>query len=123
MANGNSTQQPGNNPSDTGGAAGQGMFASLEELDRLIKTWMNEYDSITEDGFDLGVNARLDAPSNDFLTIEYVEAIQQSIGLLSDHNRGMLDFTGNYAEKLAASREAIAGTETGSEASFNGLGI
>jgi hypothetical protein len=125
MANGNPTQQqPGNNSSDTGGAAGQGVTVSLEELDRLISTWKKEYDSIKQDGDSLNQSAALTAvPTDDVITVEYIDAIRQSILTLSAHNRSMSDFSGNYTEKLTACRDAYSGTTANSAASFNGFGI
>lgn len=100
-----------------GGTGGQFMFASLEELDGMIKKWTDERDGILADR-DAIADAyhTVKAPAGDMMSQGQAIASQDSLANMWHHSDSMLKYAENYIAKLNASRKQIAVTEDGAHA-------
>ncbi|HEX6354024.1 hypothetical protein [Actinophytocola sp.] len=97
-----------------GGTGGQFMFASLEELDSLIKRWEDERDGIQRDK-----DAIADAyhmikdPAADVMSRVQASASKDSVANMWHHSDAMLRYAENYIQKLKDSRAQIQVMEDG----------
>jgi hypothetical protein len=97
-----------------GGQGGQFMFASIEELDDVIKKWETERDGISEDR-----NAIAEAyytvrePASDLMSRAQAAASRDSLANMWQHSDAMLTYANNYIAKLKASRDQMQVMEDG----------
>lgn len=107
-----------------GGTGGQFMFASLEELDGVIKKWTDERDGILADR-----DAIADAyhtvrdPAGDMMSRSQATASKDSLANMWHHSDSMLKYAENYIAKLNASRKQIAVTEDGAHARMRSIQV
>jgi hypothetical protein len=105
-----------------GGTGGQFMFASLEDLDTIIKRWETERDGILADR-----NAISEAyysvknPAADPLSKEQADASRDSLANMWNHSQAMLQYAENYILKLKASREQMAVMDEGHRDNFRSI--
>jgi hypothetical protein len=105
-----------------GGTGGQFMFASLDDLNGVIRKWEDERDSIRDDR-----DAIADAyyaikdPAGDPMSRGQASASRDSLANMWNHSNAMLNYANNYIEKLKASREQIAAMEDGAHARMRSI--
>lgn len=91
-----------------GGQGGQFMFASIEDLDDVIKKWETERDGISDDR-----NAISEAyysirePASDLMSRAQAAASRDSLANMWQHSDAMLTYANNYITKLKASRDQM----------------
>jgi hypothetical protein len=105
-----------------GGQGGQFMFASIHELDGVIKKWEDERDGIQAD-----CNAISEAyyairdPAADSMSVEVAGASKNSLANMWSHSNSMLTYANNYIEKLKASRKQMQTMEHGAHSTINSV--
>jgi hypothetical protein len=105
-----------------GGAGGQFMFASLEELDGVIARWEEERDGIKADKDAIAeAYYMIGEPAPDVLSREQAGASRDSLANMWHHSDAMLRYAENYLMKLYASRQQISVMEEGNEARMRGV--
>lgn len=92
-----------------GGTGGQFMFASLDELDAVIKRWETERDGIIADRDQISqAYYSIKKPAGDPMSEEQANASRDSLANLWNHSQAMLQYAENYILKLKASRDQMA---------------
>ncbi|MFL6124462.1 hypothetical protein [Actinophytocola sp.] len=107
-----------------GGTGGQFMFASLDDLNGVIKKWEDERDSIRDDR-----DAIADAyyaikdPAGDPMSRGQASASRDSLANMWNHSNAMLNYANNYIEKLKASHAQISAMEDGAHARMRSIQV
>ncbi|WP_133902381.1 hypothetical protein [Actinophytocola oryzae] len=102
-----------------GGAGGQFMFASIEELDTVITRWEDERDGILADREKISeAYYSITPPAGDSMSRGQATASQDSLANMWHHNDAMLKYAENYIAKLKASRRQMSLNEEGADARF-----
>jgi hypothetical protein len=105
-----------------GGTGGQFMFASLDELDPIIKRWETERDGILADRNVISdAYYSLAKPAGDPMSSDLTSASRDSIANLWNHSQAMLEYAENYIQKLKASRTQMAVMDEGSRDHFRSI--
>lgn len=105
-----------------GGTGGQFMFASLDELDTVIKRWETERDGIIADRNVISdAYYALKPPAADPMSRDLTSASRDSLANLWNHSQSMLLYAENYIQKLKASRRQMSVTEEGSRDHFRSI--
>ncbi|MCA1655331.1 MAG: hypothetical protein LC635_02515 [Pseudonocardiaceae bacterium] len=97
-----------------GGTGGQFMFASLDELNGVIKKWEDEREGILADR-DAIADAyyQITEPAGDMMSRGQADASRNSLANMWQHSDAMLRYAENYIAKLNASRDQMAVMEDG----------
>jgi hypothetical protein len=106
----------------TGGGGGGGayMFASLEELDGVIKQWEDLADELKADND--RVKRAIDqtaTPAGDDVSGNNYSSSNKVLAGMQKHNEELLKYTGHYIAKLKQCRTQMATTEQGNQAKMN----
>jgi hypothetical protein len=105
-----------------GGTGGQFMFASLDDLNDVIKKWEDERDGIRADR-DVIADAyyAVKEPAGDTMSRGQASASRDSLANMWNHSNAMLNYANNYIEKLKASREQISTMEDGAHSRIRSI--
>ncbi|MQA10899.1 MAG: hypothetical protein GEU98_20550 [Pseudonocardiaceae bacterium] len=102
----------GDDASGGGGANGQYVFASFEELQNVINRFKDERDKIREDGEEIRQATQLvEPPAEDMMSRFMGTAAKDSLEQMRNHNKAMLEYAENYIEKLERSLQSMQQNE------------
>lgn len=105
-----------------GGKGGQFMFASLEELDGVIKQWEDERDGIKEDSQKISdAYYAINDPAGDLMSRAQASASRDSLANMWQHSDAMLQYANHYIEKLRDSRRQMSLQEEGARQNFRSI--
>ncbi len=105
-----------------GGTGGQFMFASVDELNRVITRWEEERDGILADRDAIAeAYYSIAEPASDPMSQDLAGASRDSLANMWQHSVAMLKYAENYIEKLYASRDQIAVMEDGARDRMRGV--
>jgi hypothetical protein len=97
-----------------GGQGGQFMFASIEDLDDVIKKWETERDGINDDRNAISeAYYSINEPASDLMSRAQAAASRDSLANMWQHSDAMLTYANNYISKLKASRDQMQVMEDG----------
>lgn len=95
-----------------GGEGGTYMFANLDELDSVIKTWEGEIRAIADDQHQIrGAGDAINQPAKDAMSALQAESARKSLNVMWEHNRQMQVYAETYLVKLQKARKQMAATE------------
>jgi hypothetical protein len=107
-----------------GGQGGQFMFASVDELNGVIKQWEDERDGIMADRDAIAeAYYMVKEPAGDDMSTGQANASRDSLASMWEHSSQMLKYTENYIRKLNASRDQMATMEDGAVAQMRSVQI
>lgn len=105
-----------------GGKGGQFMFASIEELDGVIKKWETERDGIKDDRDQISTAYwSINNPAADVMSKGQAEASKNSLANMYWHSDAMLKYAENYISKLHDSRNQMQVMEDGAHHNFKSI--
>lgn len=102
----------------TGGGGGGGayMFASIEELDGVIKQWQDLVDEIKADNVNVDhAVSRIDRPAGDDVSAANYRRASETVTAMQKHNNVLLEYAAHYQAKLEDCRAQMATTEQGNQ--------
>lgn len=106
-----------------GGAGGQYVFASLEELDDIIAEWDALRDRIRGRGDKLAqAIAMIEPPAEDIMSRLQANTAVRSLQKAEEHRKAMEAYARNYVEKLHAARAQYATTDADNAARLHNVG-
>lgn len=97
-----------------GGTGGQFMFASIEELNGVIKQWEKERDGIVADSQAIcDAYYMVKSPAADNMSQGQTTASKNSLATMWQHSEAMLKYANDYIAKLYASKVDMEMNEEG----------
>ncbi len=105
-----------------GGKGGQFMFASVDELNGVIKQWETMRDDIQDDKDKIAdAYFKIKAPAGDVMSQGQASASRDSLANLWQHSDAMLKYADNYITKLYESRDQMQVMEDGAHSNFKSI--
>jgi hypothetical protein len=105
-----------------GGTGGQFMFASIEDLNGVIKKWEDERDGINDDCTAISeAYYTVRDPAADSMSVEQAKASRDSLANMWNHSSAMLTYANNYIDKLKASRDQMQTMEHGAHSTIRSV--
>jgi hypothetical protein len=109
-------------PSGGGGGGGAYMFASIEELDGVIRQWESLIDDIKSDNVDVDhAVARIDRPAGDAVSAANYRRASETVTAMQKHNNVLLEYAERYKAKLEECRAQMTTTEQGNQTRMNNV--
>ncbi len=106
-----------------GGAGGQYVFASLEELDDIIADWEALYIRIRNRAAKLArAIGLIEPPAEDIMSRLQANTAVRSLEKAEEHRKAMENYARNYVEKLRAARAQYATTDADNAARLRNVG-
>jgi hypothetical protein len=106
-----------------GGAGGQYVFASLEDLDEIIADWEALRDRIQVRGRKLRQAIGLiESPAEDIMSRLQANTAVRSLEKAEEHRLAMENYAAGYVEKLRAARAQYAETDADNAAHLRNAG-
>lgn len=106
-----------------GGAGGQYVFASLEELDDIIADWEALHDRIRNRAAKLArAIGMIEPPADDVMSRLQANTAVRSLEMAEQHRQAMENYARNYVEKLRAARAQYAATDADNAAHLRTVG-
>lgn len=105
-----------------GGKGGKFMFASIDELDGVIKQWETERDGIRADRDQIAeAYYMIENPAGDIMSKGQAIASRDSLANMWHHSDAMLKYAENYISKLHDSRQQMQVMEDGAHTNFKSI--
>lgn len=105
-----------------GGKGGQFMFASVDELNGVIKQWETERDGIQADRDKISeAYYMIEDPAGDVMSRGQAAASKNSLANMWQHSDAMLKYAENYITKLYESRDQMQVMEDGAHRNFKNI--
>jgi len=96
-----------------GGSEGAYVFASLEELDDVIKEWTALRDAIATDGHAMTQASLIRLrPAEDEMSEQQSSAVNDSFSKAIAHNKSMHDYVESYILKLVATKKTYTNMDS-----------
>jgi hypothetical protein len=103
-----------------GGEGGSYMFASIEELDGVIRQWQDLVDDIIADQHNIkSAGNEANSPAGDPVSGNNYDASSKVVMAMQKHNETLLEYAIGYVRKLKLCRGQTSTTEQGNQDKMN----
>lgn len=107
-----------------GGGNGDYVFASLDDLELIIREWVTIRDSVAADGDKIAqAQTVISPPAKDEMSTVQAAAMLESLANALEHNERMRSYAHDYVEKLTAVRDRYRGDDDANATRLRSLDV